>query len=974
MDKVYYRKFLSRFFPFLTEERATKSELDEPGEKAGRATILSSCLVDGQYRSDNLELLNELTVTRRSLNDLEVASRVLRLKQKDLVSKVARISEESEGQTTELIKRHAAEVDQQVRLAKLEGARSFKESALKLSTKFGYCGSTVGSSFGFSPEAFYGGQHHKDIRILERIAMKTGSYRARRAIALGATDQRNTYEELIMIARTHSVGLIDLDLEGAVRHWNRRSYFSLVRVIADQCTSPSDPTDAVALYKLAISVFGRKSFDQRSINIYLETLQILGSSEEMAAEMVAFDVMATNPVQGSLLRCNELTATGLFEGDAVHQWLDILSPIYSNANLAPITYSQKEAGLLDCLSADAEPVYDGPLVSVLMATFNGTDRILTAIQSVMNQSWKNLELVIVDDYSDERHWDVLNRYSLLDSRIRVFRLDENQGAYRARNFAFEMATGVYVTVHDDDDWSHPQKVETQVRHLMAHPEVVGNMSFQTRIDEEFKFVRINDNTNFNQRNYSSMMLERDLVRRLGGWIDINRAADAEFHDRVRTLTGKQIVGLETAPLSFMRARTGSLTSNEIRKGALDFARQTLGLLYLTWHKSLTPTPPNSLDDLDSPSYNLSRPFPVPNNMLPGERRSAFGNFDVVFLTDFRFPGGNSSLVAAEIEAAVGAGLRVGVAQLDSPVLRANHTFNNGVAEVIERLSVPILTIEDDVSTTLLIIRNPTVLQFAERLRPALSPNRVIVVVNTAPVGQNGANFCYDLVDCMSSVQEMFGATAEIYPESPQMRNLVHSIFPNAHYSDRNWTGFINPSPYLASRLHDESRQPIVGRHSRDHSLKWPDTAEEIRSAYVQPDHFGTHILGGTGSVSGRLALSLEPSVVVSEFGTIDPPDFLSKIDFWVYLHSTALTESFGMSIVEAMASGAVVLLPPYMEALFGDAALYVSASDVAETVAVYWGDSALYNEQSRRGIESVKLHFSDAAFSQRLISLVQSNR
>lgn len=908
------------------------------------------------------------TATRLAESTLKQATAERNKLERDLIAQ----RRANELAREDLVAKHRAEVKKASSEALLEGAERFKSQAIARVAPFGASRAKVASPFGLTPDAFFGSQHHKDIRVLERIAMKMGSLRAREAIALSTTTQRNTLSEVLSIARSSQMGLMDEGIFAIVRSWELRSLLSLARVLADQSLLPEDRSDAVALYELAISAFGVKSIDERARYVYLETLQSLGESERLSDRISDFQLETHDHIQATLLKCNEKIERWEGTREAPKGWLSLLNEIYVNAGLSPVEFigdhvDPEDADLLAALSAKAAPVAGGPLVSVMMATHNGSARIGTAIRSVLQQTWSNLELIIVDDFSDDTHWIELQKYASVDPRVQIYRLESNEGAYRARNLAFSRTRGEFVTVHDDDDWSHPQKIETQVRHLINNADVVGNMSMQSRISEDWKFIRINDNPRLNQRNYSSMMVRRNLVERLGSWDDINRAADAEFHDRVRAVTGQSIVGIESPPLSFMRARSGSLTAGEIRKGALDFARQTFGLLYGAWHQSLVARAQDR-GDIQAPFTDpKKRPYAVPANMLPGQRvLSRSSVFDVVFITDFRFPGGNSSLIAVEIEAAHKAGLRIAIAQLDSPVLRANHQFNSTVHEVVSRLGVPILTLDDEVEVNLVVIRNPTVLQYSERVKPRFSAKNVVIIVNTAPMGPNGSNFCYDLDMCETSAANMFGSAPMIYPESPQTRLLNQGLFPSVNYSADDWTGFVEVESFAVEREIDPERRPVVGRHSRDHALKWPETASDVVKAYVQPDVFETRVLGGAASICALMDLDAESSVTVLPFGSQAPQEFLKTIDFWVYQHSSALTESFGMAVVEALASGAVTILPRYMKPLFGDAALYAEPEDVVGLVQRYWADTTLYLEQSERAREIVRLRFSSDAFISRL--------
>ncbi|MHC0552930.1 glycosyltransferase family 2 protein [Salinicoccus sp. CNSTN-B1] len=115
--------------------------------------------------------------------------------------------------------------------------------------------------------------------------------------------------------------------------------------------------------------------------------------------------------------------------------------------------------------------------------------IRIAIESILGQTWQNLELLIVDDCSPDDTKAIAEEYAARDPRVRVLSTPRNSGPYVARNIALEAADGEFVTVNDADDWSHSQKIEVQARHLMDHPKVVANTSGHARLTEELTLYR-----------------------------------------------------------------------------------------------------------------------------------------------------------------------------------------------------------------------------------------------------------------------------------------------------------------------------------------------------------------------------------------------------------------------------------------------------------------------------------------------------
>ncbi len=103
-----------------------------------------------------------------------------------------------------------------------------------------------------------------------------------------------------------------------------------------------------------------------------------------------------------------------------------------------------------------------------MSVYNGEEFLAPALESVLNQSFRGFEFIIIDDGSTDRSAEIVKGYK--DPRILLVR-QENQGLAVALNRGIELATGEYVARQDADDISHPERFATQVRFLDAHPEI-----------------------------------------------------------------------------------------------------------------------------------------------------------------------------------------------------------------------------------------------------------------------------------------------------------------------------------------------------------------------------------------------------------------------------------------------------------------------------------------------------------------------
>lgn len=102
-----------------------------------------------------------------------------------------------------------------------------------------------------------------------------------------------------------------------------------------------------------------------------------------------------------------------------------------------------------------------PKISVLMPAYNAEKYIAESIESILNQTFTDFELIIVDDASKDSTWEIINRYSEKDIRIKAYRNEENIGVTKNRNSLIKKALGDYVAWQDADDISHPSRLELQ---------------------------------------------------------------------------------------------------------------------------------------------------------------------------------------------------------------------------------------------------------------------------------------------------------------------------------------------------------------------------------------------------------------------------------------------------------------------------------------------------------------------------------
>jgi glycosyltransferase involved in cell wall biosynthesis len=111
-----------------------------------------------------------------------------------------------------------------------------------------------------------------------------------------------------------------------------------------------------------------------------------------------------------------------------------------------------------------------PLVSVLMPSYNSEDYIAIAIESVLNSTYLNFELIITDDKSTDGTFSIAKSYEAIDGRVKVYLNDKNYGDYPNRNRAASFAKGKYLKYVDHDDYIYPYGLEQLVYFMEQFPE------------------------------------------------------------------------------------------------------------------------------------------------------------------------------------------------------------------------------------------------------------------------------------------------------------------------------------------------------------------------------------------------------------------------------------------------------------------------------------------------------------------------
>ena len=212
------------------------------------------------------------------------------------------------------------------------------------------------------------------------------------------------------------------------------------------------------------------------------------------------------------------------------------------------------------------------LVSIILPTYNGAERIKEAIKSVLEQSYADLELIVIDDGSKDNTKEIVENLAKSDQRVRYLKNDVNLGIQKTLNNGLKEAKGEYIARIDDDDvWIDKDKLKKQIEFLEKNKEyvLVGTGVIVVGEDNKELFRYLVPEKDIDIRNkiltkncfvHSSVVFYRDTALRCEGYSESEDTKHIEDYDLWLKLgTLGKVANLPTHSVRFT-LRSGSLSS------------------------------------------------------------------------------------------------------------------------------------------------------------------------------------------------------------------------------------------------------------------------------------------------------------------------------------------------------------------------------------------------------------------------------
>jgi tetratricopeptide (TPR) repeat protein len=343
-------------------------------------------------------------------------------------------------------------------------------------------------------------------------------------------------------------------------------------------------------YKAALAVsnlaFNKGIWDKQIIFYQVLCLSALGKTSEALVIIDRYLTKIPTDKLAQMYRVQILRDSNRYL-DSIAQ----LNQILIAGGYAPLESTGEKAELtIDYLQCKTElSIERSEMVSVIMTVYQHDTWLPIAISSILQQTYRNLELIIVDDASTDNTWEYLQQLAQLDRRIRLIKLDTNVGTYVAKNEGMLQAQGDYIAFMDADDWVHPQKLAAQIDILQNSDAVATTCGF-------FRVYR-DSNLEFKPDKplspaCISLCFKKNSVLPKIGFFDAARTmADSEYENRLKIVFGTHSIQQITEPLLISMRHEHSISgggweSTKLAWHGNQISQYPYIIAYQTWHGSL----------------------------------------------------------------------------------------------------------------------------------------------------------------------------------------------------------------------------------------------------------------------------------------------------------------------------------------------------------------------------------------------------
>ena len=224
------------------------------------------------------------------------------------------------------------------------------------------------------------------------------------------------------------------------------------------------------------------------------------------------------------------------------------------------------------------------VISIIMSVYNAEEYLNAAIQSIINQTYSDWELIIINDSSNDESYNIMNKCAERDSRIRIINNAQNLGLTKSLNIGIDSAKVEYIARLDADDVADPTRLEKQINYLKENPDVVLVGTGGYIVDENgdiLNSIRVVKNRYLIKKMllygnlfvHSSLMVKKDALVGIGKYR--SKFVHSQDYDLILRLNEHYSLANLSEPLTYWRFSGTNSTVNKflLQRACADIAIQ-----------------------------------------------------------------------------------------------------------------------------------------------------------------------------------------------------------------------------------------------------------------------------------------------------------------------------------------------------------------------------------------------------------------
>lgn len=345
--------------------------------------------------------------------------------------------------------------------------------------------------------------------------------------------------------------------------------------------------------------------------------------------------------------------------------------------------------------------------------------------------------------------------------------------------------------------------------------------------------------------------------------------------------------------------------------------------------------------------------------------------EIVVVTDLRFTGGTAAALLHDIASFLDLGYTVGICPVVSQYFtEPEDRLNAAFLELIEAPKVRLIE-SGPVHARVVFFHHPML--FATELKSGarkISCEKSIIVAHH-PAFRGDGSLEYNPVGVQRNLRREFGTLPQWAPVSGTIRAQLRNFTPLIRLTSEDWINMFISGDWQPDREIFSCNTPIVGRHSRSDSLKWPDTAEVTLSTLDPGPDWQARVMGCPPSVQEMLGQSHNIEFIPFAAEPVD--SFLSSIDVFSYFYHSRWTEAFGRTVVEAMLMERPCVLDPRLKTNFDGLAHFPSPDDAAAVIRSLRDNRRESRDRAKLVREKILNTYGSHLMEKRLNSMLEDN-